>query len=179
MSETSEKIDKGEVVVNMEPKSQRGITDEVKQKYSQNFEAHALRSIEDFFDKNKFSVPEGPKVMDRLQDNLDYFVANYVLLFVVLCCLPLCVSYPAVLGILACDCIASLLLFSRDRPVHLGETKVSPVVATGVVNAIALILTLWTTGPVFFHLCWCWTWSCRASCCFQRETTPRKGHQNV
>ena len=51
----------------------------------------------------------------------------------------------------------------------------------------------------FFHLCWCWTWrflflfdilfflwvdikiitSCRASCCFQRETTPRKGHQNV
>ena len=54
MSETSEKIDKGEVVVNMEPKSQRGITDEVKQKYSQNFEAHALRSIEDFFDKNKF-----------------------------------------------------------------------------------------------------------------------------
>jgi len=112
-----------------------------------------LRSWAEFVKSTKFRLPTGPNMLvRRMKYNLDYFLSNYLCVFVVLLIYCVLTSFVLLVTLAA---IGGLIYFIRKRtlqgPIKLGDKEIPPIVLyIGAVLLAIPLLHLADAGNVIY-----------------------------
>jgi len=106
----------------------------------------SLRPMNEFFDRDKLSVPPLQSIPARVKSNLIYFQSNYFVLFLVLCVYSALTEPAFLLGVVFVGAAWIYNLKFRSTPIVIRNQEVPERVVSFVLLLVSL-LVLYLTSP--------------------------------
>eukprot|EP00188_Purpureofilum_apyrenoidigerum_P005424 Plantae.Rhodophyta-Purpureofilum_apyrenoidigerum.ctg7043.p1 GENE.Plantae.Rhodophyta-Purpureofilum_apyrenoidigerum.ctg7043~~Plantae.Rhodophyta-Purpureofilum_apyrenoidigerum.ctg7043.p1 ORF type:complete len:193 (+),score=40.36 Plantae.Rhodophyta-Purpureofilum_apyrenoidigerum.ctg7043:228-806(+) len=103
----------------------------------------------DFLNTKQFSVPQASEVPDRLKENVQHYLYNYIIVFVILS-IFLILTKPLSLVSVALVAVGyyRLYIMAGDDSVKLGPLELDTSMKKGLVLGLGGLLLFWITGAI-------------------------------
>jgi len=102
-----------------------------------------LRPFNEFFKKEKLSVPKINEIPNRIKRNLIYYQTNYLLIFFIFSAYSVLTSPQFLISLISIACLWFYTLKFREQPLKVGNQEIPEKVVT-------LFLLMVTVGMIYF-----------------------------